>query len=104
MMGEAQAQYQPLLNSHGSDKPNCGDGPSEPRAQASGCGMGFDNGNNHAVDLLVNASAVVRVLADVSPGFHSESGDQFLSKDGAFGLYLVLTAVESTLQCVVNRL
>jgi hypothetical protein len=50
----------------------------------------------------VNAAAVVKFLADVSPGFASDKGDAWLSDSGAHGLYIVLTGVENTLKHVVN--
>lgn len=64
----------------------------------------FHTGSDHPGDLLINAKAVCRFLADVSPLFTEEGGKLGLSTDGADGLGLILTGIENTIQAAVQRL
>jgi hypothetical protein len=66
--------------------------------------MVLDLNNFHVADMLNNASAVTQFLIDISPGLSSQKGEQALSDNGAFGLYIVLTAVKETIDYAVEKL
>ena len=61
----------------------------------------FDNGSDVPADLLVNAAAVVGFLKDVLPGTEDEKNA--MTETGAFGLYLILTGIENTINAVVKK-
>jgi hypothetical protein len=62
-------------------------------------------GSQSAVDLCQNALFVTRFLADVAP-FVTDAGNNGpgLSEDGAQGLTLILSTVESTLSAAIDRM
>lgn len=61
-------------------------------------------GSEAPVDLLNNAASVVRFLADVSPAFAGDGAQVGLNDESANGLYLILLAVEATINEAVIRL
>lgn len=54
------------------------------------------------VDLLHHAAAVTRFLAETSDSFTSDGGGAGLSAEAAFGLALVLGAVEDTINAAIK--
>jgi hypothetical protein len=48
-------------------------------------------------DMLVNASAITRFLADLAPAMIPAHGDAGLSEDGCYGLCLILEALNNTI-------
>ena len=69
-------------------------------------GTVFDIGlGDDPLTLLDNAKAVTRFLIDVTPAMQMDEGQ--LTKAGFFGLYLILTGVENTINaasdCLIDQ-
>lgn len=64
----------------------------------------FASPTDTPADLLNNAAAVVRFLADVAGAIGGDGGSPGLSEHGSFGFLLILNGVENTINEAMNRL
>lgn len=60
--------------------------------------------SGHPADILEGARCVTRFLVEVSPYMTEEGGRPGLSESGAFGLQLVLEALDLTIQAAASAL
>lgn len=64
----------------------------------------FSSSTDSPADMLNNASAVVRFLADVAGAIGGDNGLPGLSDHGSFGFLLILNGIENTINEAVNRM
>jgi len=64
----------------------------------------FGDSANSPADLLNNAAAICRFLAETAESFTNDHGAAGLSATATFGLVLILDAVENTINAAVARL
>lgn len=59
---------------------------------------------HHPADILITVASVTHFLAECSHAFADSGPHLGISEDGAQGLSYILTAVENTIQAVIERL
>lgn len=68
------------------------------------CGAFTHTPDDNPADILNNAAAVCRFLAEMAESFTPDRGAAGLSATAAFGLILILDGVENTINNAVARL